>query len=60
MIECLQDLSLSFRENWSNAWGSPHAWLDKCRRLYRNCERKISSSLHMAVLAFTVLLLKRL
>ena len=24
MIQCLQDLSLSFRENWSNAWGSPH------------------------------------
>ena len=25
MIQCLQDLSLSFRENWSNAWGSPHS-----------------------------------
>ena len=119
MIQCLQDLSLSFRENCSDAWGvtssnkdnlskadnvladggytgkkfadsvkdilgcgvdiakrnelhsfavipkrwvveRSFAWLDKCRRLYRSCERKVSSSLHMAVLAFTVLLLKRL
>ena len=36
------------------------SWLDKCRRLWKNCERKLNSSLHMAVLAFSVLLLKRL
>ena len=36
------------------------AWLEKCRRLWKNCERKINTSLQMIVLAFAVLLLKRL
>jgi transposase len=35
------------------------AWLDKCRRLWKNCERKLNTSLQMVVLAFLVLLLKR-
>lgn len=35
------------------------AWLEKCRRLWKNCERKINSSLQMMVLAFAVLILKR-
>ena len=35
------------------------AWLDKCRRLWKNCERKLNSSLNMVVLAFLALLLKR-
>lgn len=35
------------------------AWLDKCRRLWKNCERKLGSSLQMVVLAFLVLLLRR-
>ena len=35
------------------------AWLEKCRRLWKNCERKLNSSLQMAVLAFLGLLLKR-
>lgn len=35
------------------------AWLEKCRRLWRNCERKLNSSLQMAVLAFLALLLRR-
>ena len=35
------------------------AWLEKCRRLWKNCERKINTSLQMAVLAFLVLLLRR-
>ena len=34
-------------------------WLDKCRRLWKNCERKLNSSLNMVVLAFLALLLKR-
>ena len=34
-------------------------WLDKCRRLWKNCERKLNSSLQMVVLAFAVLILKR-
>ena len=34
-------------------------WLKKCRRLWKNCERKINTSLNMVVLAFAVLLLKR-
>ena len=36
------------------------AWLQKCRRLWKNCERKLNTSLHMVVLAFTTLILKRL
>lgn len=35
------------------------AWLEKCRRLWKNCERKINTSLQMATLAFLVLLLRR-
>ncbi|NGX48185.1 MAG: hypothetical protein K1000chlam3_01575 [Chlamydiae bacterium] len=35
------------------------AWLEKCRRLWKNCERKLSTSLNMVALAFVVLLLKR-
>ena len=35
------------------------AWLEKCRRLWKNCERKLNTSLQMVVLAFTVLILKR-
>ena len=36
------------------------AWLEKCRRLWKNCERKLNTSLQMVVLAFTALILKRL
>lgn len=36
------------------------AWLDKCRRLWKNCERKLTTSLNMIVLAFLVICLKRL
>ena len=36
------------------------AWLEKCRRLWKNCERYLSTSHHMVVLAFSALLLKRL
>ena len=32
------------------------SWLEKCRRLWKNCERKINTSLQMAVLVFAVLL----
>lgn len=35
------------------------AWLEKCRRLWKNCERKLNTSLNMVVLAFSVLLLRR-
>jgi transposase len=35
------------------------AWLEKCRRLWKNCERKLNTSLNMAALAFVALLLKR-
>lgn len=34
------------------------AGLEKCRRLWNNCERKLETSLNMAVFAFFVLLLK--
>ena len=36
------------------------AWLQKCRRLWKNCEGKLNTSLQMVVLAFMVLILKRL
>ena len=35
------------------------AWLEKCRRLWKNCERKLNTSLQMIHLAFLALLLKR-
>ena len=35
------------------------AWLEKCRRLWKNCERKLHTSLEMTVLAFVALLLRR-
>jgi transposase len=35
------------------------AWLEKCRRLWKNCERKLATSRSMVVLAFLALLLKR-
>lgn len=36
------------------------SWLEKCRRLWKNCEGLINTSLQMMVLAFLTLLLKRL
>lgn len=36
------------------------SWLEKCRRLWKNCERKLSTSLSMIRLAFIALLLRRL
>ena len=35
------------------------AWLEKCRRLWKNCEGKLNTSLQMVVLAFAALILKR-
>lgn len=35
------------------------SWLEKCRRLWKNCERKLVTSLAMMRLAFISLLLKR-
>lgn len=34
-------------------------WLEKCRRLWKNCERKLNTSLQFIHLAFLALLLKR-
>jgi transposase len=36
------------------------AWLEKCRRLWKNCERKLNTSLQMVVTAFIVIAIKRL
>ncbi len=36
------------------------AWLDKCRRLWKNCERKLNTSLQFMVIAFIRIILKRL
>jgi transposase len=35
------------------------SWLEKCRRLWKNCERKLNTSLQMVVLSFISLILKR-
>jgi transposase len=35
------------------------AWLEKCRRLWKNCERSLQSSLGMVALAFIALILRR-
>lgn len=35
-------------------------WLEKCRRLWKNCERYIQTSTQMVVLAFVSLLLRRM
>lgn len=35
------------------------SWLEKCRRLWKNCERLINTSTHMVILAFISLILKR-
>ncbi len=35
-------------------------WLEKCRRLWKNCERKLETSRQMLVFAFISLLLRRL
>lgn len=35
------------------------AWLEKCRRLWKNCERKLRTSHQMIILAFISLLLRR-
>ena len=35
-------------------------WLEKCRRLWKNCERQLNTSLQFVNLAFLVILLRRL
>jgi transposase len=35
-------------------------WLEKCRRLWKNCERKLNTSLQFVYLAFLAVLLRRL
>jgi transposase len=39
--------------------GRSFGWLDKARRLWKNCERKPNTSLQMAVLAFIAVMLRR-
>lgn len=34
-------------------------WLDKCRRLWKNCERKLHNSFQMVTIAFIRIILKR-
>ena len=35
------------------------AWIERCRRLWKNCERKLNTSLQFIHLAFLALLLRR-
>ena len=39
--------------------GRSFAWIDKCRRLWKNCKRKLQNSFQMFSLAFIRLLLNR-
>ena len=43
-------------------WIVERSWarLEKCRRLWKNCERKLSTSKQMIVLAFLAILMRRL
>ena len=34
-------------------------WLDKCRRLWKNCERTLHNSCQMVTLAFIAIIIKR-
>jgi len=34
-------------------------WLEKCRRLWKNCERKLGNTLQMTILALVRLIVKR-
>ena len=34
-------------------------WLDKCRRLWKNCERKLHNSFQMVTIVFIRIILKR-
>lgn len=36
------------------------AWLEKCRRLWKNCERYLHTSLQFVILSFLALLARRL
>jgi transposase len=36
------------------------AWLEKCHRLWKNCERQLNTSLQFMNLAFLVILLRRI
>ncbi len=36
------------------------AWLDKCRRLWKNCEKYIKNTLNMVKFAFVLILIRRL
>ncbi len=41
-------------------WGErSFAWLEKCRRLWKNCECKLNTSLQFINMAFIALILKR-
>ena len=35
-------------------------WLEKCRRLWKKCERRLTTSLQMVVLVLVALVLRRL
>ena len=34
-------------------------WLEKCRRMWKNCERKMNTSLQMILLSFLVIVIKK-
>ena len=58
--DCLKDLLAADVEVAQRSDTRSFSWLEKCRRLWKNCERLVSSSLAMMQLAFIRLLLRRL
>jgi transposase len=36
------------------------SWPEKCRRLWKNCKRKLNTNLQMVNLAFIIVMLKRI
>ena len=60
--ELTEDMTVAIAREKQQRWvvERSFAWLEKCRRLWKNCERKINTSLQMVVLAFLTLFLKRL
>ena len=60
-VEVVKRSALHTFEVIPKRWGVERsfAWLEKCRRLWKNCERKLNTSLQFVNLAFLALLLRR-
>ena len=61
-VEVVEDNALSSLVVIPKRWvvERSFAWIEKCRRLGKNCERELNTSLSFMVLALLSLLLRRL